>query len=260
MKAQKVYLVKDDSAYGIGLADEVKKILGTTPGRLRHGQDRRQGVQHAGHQGRSAAAPRPSSTAVTPRRRARSSSSSARAAGRARSSVVTASTTPTCSSATGEADVEGTVATCPCAPATAAKGTFVTDFQTKFGSRPAVYADVAYDLANIFLEAHRRPERSPGPTSRRSWAPTTRPARPRASPTSGRPTASSTRRRSRSGRSWPRPAPGRRTRRSRRPDPSPAVNDHNSRCGRGAISRPHRSNGTVVQAAPSSKRQRQEPC
>ena len=56
-------------------------------------------------------------------------------------------------SVTGNADVEGTVATCPCAPATEAKGTFVQDFQAKYNEAPGVYADVAYDVTKIFLEA-----------------------------------------------------------------------------------------------------------
>jgi branched-chain amino acid transport system substrate-binding protein len=55
-------------------------------------------------------------------------------------------------SATGAADVEGTIATCPCAPATNAKGTFPADYKKKFGVDAGVYADVTYDLANVFLE------------------------------------------------------------------------------------------------------------
>jgi branched-chain amino acid transport system substrate-binding protein len=55
-------------------------------------------------------------------------------------------------SATGKADVEGTIATCPCAPATQAKGTFPADYKSKFGVDAGVYADVAYDLMNVFLQ------------------------------------------------------------------------------------------------------------
>ncbi len=54
-------------------------------------------------------------------------------------------------SATGKADVEGTIATCPCAPATKAGGTFPTDYKAKFGVDAGAYADVGYDVMNIFL-------------------------------------------------------------------------------------------------------------
>src|SRR5262245_138927 len=55
-------------------------------------------------------------------------------------------------SATGKADVEGTIATCPCAPATKAAGTFPADYKAKFGVDAGAYADVGYDVMNIFLQ------------------------------------------------------------------------------------------------------------
>jgi branched-chain amino acid transport system substrate-binding protein len=55
-------------------------------------------------------------------------------------------------SATGKADVEGTIATCPCAPATKAGGTFPADYKAKFNVDAGAYADVGYDLMSIFLE------------------------------------------------------------------------------------------------------------
>jgi branched-chain amino acid transport system substrate-binding protein len=54
-------------------------------------------------------------------------------------------------SATGNADVEGTIATCPCAPVH--DNTFINAFKAKYGNAPAVYADVSYDIANIYLSA-----------------------------------------------------------------------------------------------------------
>ncbi|HCT78015.1 MAG TPA: branched chain amino acid ABC transporter substrate-binding protein [Micromonosporaceae bacterium] len=56
-------------------------------------------------------------------------------------------------SVSGATTAEGVQASCPCAPATAAKGTFVADFKKANGADPGVYADVAFDVANIFLEA-----------------------------------------------------------------------------------------------------------
>lgn len=55
-------------------------------------------------------------------------------------------------SATGKADVEGTIATCPCAPATKAGGTFPADYKAKFNVDAGAYADVGYDLMSILLE------------------------------------------------------------------------------------------------------------
>ncbi len=55
-------------------------------------------------------------------------------------------------SATGKADVEGAVVTCPCAPATKAAGTFPADYKAKFGVDAGAYANVGYDVMNIFLQ------------------------------------------------------------------------------------------------------------
>jgi branched-chain amino acid transport system substrate-binding protein len=52
----------------------------------------------------------------------------------------------------GEAVAEGTTVTCPCAPAEKAKGSFVGDYKKMFSADPGVYADVSFDVANIFLE------------------------------------------------------------------------------------------------------------
>lgn len=54
--------------------------------------------------------------------------------------------------AAGNAAAAGTVLTCPCAPATQAKGSFATDYKTKWNMDPGTYSDVAFDAANIFLE------------------------------------------------------------------------------------------------------------
>ncbi len=152
MKAQKVYLIKDDSAYGIGLADEVTKILGTT----QVGSD----TVKTGDKVFNTLVTKVVGSGATVvfyggyTAEASPLLKQLRAGGWKGTFVGGDGINDTnMLSATGGADVEGTVATCPCAPGTSAKGTFVTDFQTKFGQPPAVYADVAYDLANIFLEA-----------------------------------------------------------------------------------------------------------
>ncbi|WP_155374662.1 branched-chain amino acid ABC transporter substrate-binding protein [Catellatospora vulcania] len=153
-KATKVFIVDDQSAYGTGLRDEVKKILGAAV----VGQDKvTEKQQEFG----------PVVTAV------KSSGADA---------VFYGGYTPEAApflkqlraggfkgtfiggdglydanmlSVTGKADVEGAVVTCPCGPATAAKGNFVADFKAKFGTDPGVYADVAYDLTKVFLEGFK---------------------------------------------------------------------------------------------------------
>jgi branched-chain amino acid transport system substrate-binding protein len=52
----------------------------------------------------------------------------------------------------GKEAAEGSVVTCPCAPPTAAKGSFVTDYKAKWNQDAGTYSDVAYDIANIFLQ------------------------------------------------------------------------------------------------------------
>jgi len=53
--------------------------------------------------------------------------------------------------AAGTAAAEGSIFTCPCAPASKAGGTFDTDYKAAFNVDAGTYSDVAYDAANIFL-------------------------------------------------------------------------------------------------------------
>ena len=48
---------------------------------------------------------------------------------------------------------EGAIITCPCLPAEEAGGTFAEDYEAKYGERPGAYAAEGYDAAMIFLEA-----------------------------------------------------------------------------------------------------------
>jgi branched-chain amino acid transport system substrate-binding protein len=151
MKAEKVFVVDDQSAYGAGLADEAKKGLGS----LVVGQDK--------------ATEKQTDFAATVTKIKGSGATvlfyggytaeaslflkQLRAQGWTGVMVGGDGINDTnMLSVTGQKDVEGTIATCPCAPATQAKGSFVGDYKTKFSVDPAVYADVAYDLTNIVLE------------------------------------------------------------------------------------------------------------
>lgn len=151
MKAEKVFVVDDQSAYGAGLADQVKEGLGAAV----VGSDKVTEKQ-------------PDFGGVISKVKASGATvlfyggytqeaapflKQLRAAGwKGTFMGGDGINDANMLSVTGQQDVEGTVATCPCAPATAAKGTFAADFEKEFGQAPGVYADVAYDVTNIFLE------------------------------------------------------------------------------------------------------------
>jgi len=151
LKAEKVYVVDDQSAYGAGLADEVKKVIGTPVG-----EDKVQ-VKQTNF-----------SAVVT---KIRNSGATAlffggyyTEAGLLLKQLKGAGWTGTMIAGdgvndanfitvAGQAAAEGTILTCPCAPATAAKGTFVTDYKAAFdNAEPGTYADVSYDVTKIVLE------------------------------------------------------------------------------------------------------------
>jgi branched-chain amino acid transport system substrate-binding protein len=54
--------------------------------------------------------------------------------------------------AAGNAAAAGTVVTCPCAPASKAGGSFVTDYKAAWNQDAGTYSDVAFDAMNIFLK------------------------------------------------------------------------------------------------------------
>lgn len=58
---------------------------------------------------------------------------------------------PGLAKAAGNAAAAGTILTCPCSPSTKAGGTFVADYKAKWNQDAGTYSDVAFDAANIFL-------------------------------------------------------------------------------------------------------------
>jgi branched-chain amino acid transport system substrate-binding protein len=152
IQAQKVFVVDDQSAYGAGLADEVKKALGPLVTASDKATDNQQDfsaiVTKVGGSGATALFYGGYTEEASPfLKQLRAGGWKGTFVGG--DGVYDANML----SVTGNADVEGAVATCPCAPATAAQGTFVADFQKEYNAAPGVYADVAYDLTKIFLEA-----------------------------------------------------------------------------------------------------------
>lgn len=152
LKAEKVFVIDDQSAYGAGLADEVKTALGAAV----IDSDK---VQGEGKQ-------TDFSATVT---KVKASGATAvyyggyyQEAGLIRKQLSAAGVTAVMVSDDGAKDgefiniagkdaAEGSVVTCPCAPATEARGTFVEDFKALNGAEPGTYSDSAYDAANILL-------------------------------------------------------------------------------------------------------------
>ncbi|MEH1013218.1 branched-chain amino acid ABC transporter substrate-binding protein [Micromonospora sp. CPCC 206060] len=152
LKAEKVYVIDDQSAYGAGLADEVKKVLGAAV----VGSDK---VQGEGKQTEFSAV-------VT---KVKASGAQAvfyggyyQEAGLIRKQLTAAGVTAPLVAgdgvndaayitSAGAAAAEGTILTCPCAPAAEARGTFVQEYKALNGTDPGTYSDTAYDAANILL-------------------------------------------------------------------------------------------------------------
>ena len=152
LKAEKVYLIDDQSAYGAGLADEVKKVLGAAI----VGEDKVQGEgKQTDFSGTVTKVKNSGATAVF-------FGGYYQEAGLIRKQLTAAGVTatlvagdgvndPAYINSAGQAAAEGTILTCPCAPAAEARGTFVADFKALNGTDPGTYSDTAYDAANILL-------------------------------------------------------------------------------------------------------------
>lgn len=152
LKADKVFVIDDQSAYGAGLADEVKKVLGPSVVDFDKVQGEGKQVDF--------------SATIT---KIRSSAATVvffggyyHEAGLIRKQMTDAGITatmvagdgvndPAYISSAGQAAAEGTILTCPCAPAAEARGNFVADFKALTGTDPGTYSDTAYDAANILL-------------------------------------------------------------------------------------------------------------
>ncbi|GIH18103.1 branched-chain amino acid ABC transporter substrate-binding protein [Rugosimonospora africana] len=153
LKAQKVFVADDQSAYGSGLANIVKSTLGP----LVVGSDHTQGD---GQQTDFS----PTVTKIV--------SSGATAffyggyyqnAGLLRKQLTAQGwkgvevagdgvNDPGFSKAAGNAAAAGSIVTCPCAPASQAKGSFVADYKARWNQDAGTYSDVAFDAANFFLQ------------------------------------------------------------------------------------------------------------
>jgi branched-chain amino acid transport system substrate-binding protein len=152
LKPEKVFVVDDQSAYGAGLADEVKKTLGASV----VGSDK--AAEKMTEFGSIISKVKTSGATVLfyggYTAEAAPFAKQLRAQGWTGQFVGGDGINDDNMIKVAGADSAGVLATCPCAPATAAKGTFVADYKAKYaGADPGVYADVAYDLMNVYLDA-----------------------------------------------------------------------------------------------------------
>jgi branched-chain amino acid transport system substrate-binding protein len=154
LKAQKVFVADDQSAYGAGLADVVKTTLGTS---LVVGTDK------TGADGKQTDFSATVQKIVSSGATAFFYGGYYQNAGLIRKQLTAAGWKGTMiagdgvkdagfAKAAGNAAAAGTVVTCPCAPASKAGGSFVTDYKAAWNQDAGTYSDVAFDAMNIFLK------------------------------------------------------------------------------------------------------------
>ncbi len=153
LNAQKVFVMDDQSAYGTGLADNVKRVLGS----LVVDTDKVQKDVTKDFSGSITKIRASGATVVfyggyyqeagllVKQMRAQGLKDVALVAGDGVADAGLAEVA-------GKENAAGTVVTCPCAPASAAKGNFIPSYKAKFGQDAGTYSDVGYDAANIFLK------------------------------------------------------------------------------------------------------------
>ncbi|HEX5540561.1 MAG TPA: branched-chain amino acid ABC transporter substrate-binding protein [Micromonospora sp.] len=156
LNAEKVFVIDDQSAYGMGLADEIKKILGSKV----VASDK---VESDGKQNDfSATIAKIKSSGAT----AVYFGGYYQEAGLIRKQMTAAGVDavlvsddgvkgPEYIEIAGAAAAEGSIVTCPCAPAEKAGGNFVEEYKALNGVEPGTYSDSAYDAANILLAGIR---------------------------------------------------------------------------------------------------------
>jgi branched-chain amino acid transport system substrate-binding protein len=153
MKATKIFVADDQSAYGAGLADVVKSKLGS----LVVNSDKTEGdgkqtdfsglVQKVKSSGATVLFYGGYYTNAGVIRKQLTSAGW-------KGTLVGGDgmKDPGLAKASGNAAAVGTVVTCPCSPPEAAGGTFVNDYKTRWNVAAGTYSDVAFDAANIFLQ------------------------------------------------------------------------------------------------------------
>ncbi len=154
LKAQKVVVVDDGTAYGAPLADAVAEVLGSSV----VGRDKTQTAQtnfdatvakvknlnadavfYGGYTNEAVAVPEAA---------ARRPACTAKFVG---GDGINDSNFPPGAGAAAE----GAIITCPCLPADKSSGTFQADWKAEYKTDPGTYAAEGFDSANVFLDAFK---------------------------------------------------------------------------------------------------------
>jgi branched-chain amino acid transport system substrate-binding protein len=152
MKAAKVFVADDQSAYGAGLADIVKKTLGASV----------VGTDKTEADGKQTDFSATVQKVVSSQAAVLFYGGYYQNAGLIRKQLTAAGwkgtlvggdgmKDPGLAKAAGNTAAVGTIVTCPCSPPEKASGTFVADYKTKWKVDAGTYSDVAFDAANIYL-------------------------------------------------------------------------------------------------------------
>jgi branched-chain amino acid transport system substrate-binding protein len=153
LKADKVFVADDQSAYGAGLADAVKTTLGSAV----------VGTDKTGADGKQTDFSATVQKVVSSGAGAFFYGGYYQNAGLLRKQLTAASwkgtmvagdgvDDPGFAKAAGNDAAAGSIVTCPCSPASKAGGSFVSDYKAKWSTDAGTYSDVAFDAANMFLK------------------------------------------------------------------------------------------------------------
>ncbi len=153
LKATKVFVADDQSAYGAGLADVVKSKLGSAV----------VGTDKTAADGKQTDFSATVQAIISSGATAFFYGGYYQNAGLLRKQLTAAGwkgtqvggdgvNDPGFAKAAGNDAAAGSIVTCPCAPASKASGTFVSDYKTKWNTDAGTYSDVAFDAMNIFLK------------------------------------------------------------------------------------------------------------
>jgi branched-chain amino acid transport system substrate-binding protein len=153
LKADKVFVADDQSAYGAGLADAVKQTLGSAV----------VGTDKTGADGKQTDFSATVQKVVASGATAFFYGGYYQNAGLLRKQLTQAGwkgtqvggdgvDDPGFAKAAGNDAAAGSIVTCPCSPASKASGTFVADYKAKWNVAAGTYSDVAFDAANMFLK------------------------------------------------------------------------------------------------------------
>jgi branched-chain amino acid transport system substrate-binding protein len=153
LKADKVFVADDQSAYGAGLADAVKTTLGSAV----------LGTDKTGADGKQTDFSATVQKIVSSGAAAFFYGGYYQNAGLLRKQLTAANwkgtmvagdgvDDPGFAKAAGNDAAAGSIVTCPCSPASKAGGSFVADYKAKWNTDAGTYSDVAFDAANIFLK------------------------------------------------------------------------------------------------------------